>query len=238
MANNPVVFVLGIGQGALTARWIKSHVDWLSSVVYPINFLAYKSTAEAAEASMHNLQQNLQGAAEGQYVLIAESQAAPPLVVRAIIDASIPQPRVLVLMQPLGLNTRALGATNEERYRSLMRRSRGFWLHTHQSPCIWGNRATIATLVRQTLPYLQRIKTAYTFGANQSIINEISRLSGIIPIHIYAADRDSLFPYDEIYETVSNIPGIFLHKLTGTHLNRATKAGLEQIETVKLDLLG
>lgn len=237
MAGEAVALVLGIGQSRATANWVKRRANWLSVVVPPINFLAFHSSADAVRAATCNLQEELKGMTAKNYVLVAESQAAP-LVVSAITDGKVPRPSVLVLLQPLGLNVHALGSTKQERYSSLMQRSRKFWAHKNQSLKEWGNRTTFTTLLRQTAPYPHRIKTAYAFGANQSIADAVAKLAEVIPVHVYAAKEDSLFPYSEIHETISGTRGVTLHKISGTHLNRATRRGIEQLSQIKKERTG
>lgn len=237
MKHEPVVLVLGIGQSRQTAAWIKQRAEWLAKVVPPINFLAFRSTSDATEAATLHLKHELKSMAAQKYVLIAESQAAP-LVVGTILSGDIPQPSQLVLLQPLGLNPDALGGTKVERYRSLMQRSRKFWAHKNQSLKEWGNRATFINLLVQTAPYAQRIKRAYTFGANQSIVKSLVRLAKTVPVHIYAATEDSLFPYGEIQEALSSARGVVMHEISETHLNRATRRGIDQLNYIKQELIG
>ncbi len=224
--NNQIDFFLGLGQGSWSVKWLSKRLPTITFHAAP-HYLHSKNNAAFEENALDWVERAYAKTEPG--IVIAESQAAPA-VVAAIKAGRITLPSRLILLQPLGLNYGSFGKTKRERFESLMRRSRLFWLHKNQALFIPGNFVTFISIAIDTIMFKRNLKAALIFAANQNIVHDVEMLAQRLPIDIYACTRDSLFPYDELRSRLS--PDLGLRTIEGTHLNRATPKGLNQLKTI------
>jgi len=219
-----IEYFLGVGQSKKSAHWLKQESPDISFHTAP-NYLRHSTHEAMADVGRTAVARHLTAA--GPYIVFAESQAAPA-VVAAIERSHARLPDRLVLLQPLGLNRDALGATPVSRRKELYRRSRIFWGQKSQSLSIRGNRWTLMTLVLQSLRYICNLNNAYEIGASMDITRDLTKVAEKMPVEIFATSDDSLFPFDELKQ----VKGATMHRLSGTHLNRATPLGAQQLKAV------
>jgi len=218
-----IEYFLGIGQNKKASRWLSRLLPAINFHVAP-DYLSVNSDEDRVAIGLSSFA----GVRADGRVLIAESQAASAAIA-ALSQGVIGLPNHLILIQPLGLNYDALGSTRSGRRRELLRRSRLFWKHQNQSLRIAGNRWTAMNLITDVVRHPFVIRSALEFGANQNYSQELVLLAKKIKITIVATDEDSLFPYEEIKKLN---PEVDVLKMSGTHLNRATVKGVEQLRLI------
>lgn len=224
-----VEFFLGLGQDTKCRQWLEKFLPSSVHLHQAPNYLAAETDAKRIEHGVVWVKEGITSA-PNEYVLCAESQASPAVI--ATLDKGlIPPPKSVILLMPLGCNYTSLGDSPIQRYKELLKRSRRFWSHKNQSLRIWGNRTTAINVAFDSVRYLSKLEEAYTFGANQNITNTLSRIALTIPVTIYAANDDSLFPFHEIEREFRGTK-VEVKMIEGTHLNRATPLGVEQLKTI------
>ena len=230
------IMLLGLGQHEKSMRIINDSIDENVALIeaLPYHKLPLDSLEPLCIAALSKLIREINGGAPIHG--IADSQAAPMLVKLAAESPELF--RSLTLLEPLGFNKDALGSNDSERYRSLMARSRKFWKHPNQSLRLSGNRDTIFEIAKRSLPALSRIKSDYTFGANQDVVAITKKLSESLPVRIFASKSDSLFPYDEIEAAVNGSAITLIETDVESHLNRTTPKGLGELQKAIASLPG
>lgn len=217
-------FFLGIGQGERAVKWLETRQPGIRFHAAP-DYFRCKTEAEIHQVGTSYVARQLDGVDE--YEVYAESQAAPA-VVEAIYHEFVRPPRRLVLLQPLGLNVSALGATATQRRAAILSRSREFWRQPSQKLTVAGNRWTMFELAKYSSRHVSHLSRVFLYGSSQDIAGRVCELATRIPVDVYACESDTLFPYSEIGPQLSG-SSARLHKLEGTHLNRATPDGLAQL---------
>ncbi len=228
LAVDTIVF-LGVGQTGKNLTKISRLVpDNVATVgAFPYHRFTHQ---HLEKESVHCVLKVIETLGTKKYHVIAESQAAP-----AVVAAAYQYPdhfRSVTLLQPLGFNKSALGDTSDQRYHELLRRSRLFWKHSHQSLRIAGNRTTLYEIIKYSLLSLRRIRSDYTIGANQDVSEQAIKLAYKLPVTIYAAEYDSLFPYSEIAPTVAGSRIVLVKSSGETHRNRATPGAIAELQEV------
>lgn len=221
-----VDYFLGVGQGERAQQWLERQFPEITFHTPP-NYLRYRSNEQITKMAHDYVADALRSSEAYNYIVIAESQAAPA-VVTAIASGSLPMPKQLILLQPLGLNLLALGNTPATRRKELFRRSRLFWSHKNQSLRIAGNRWTFFLLLFQSLRYIHNLNDAYEVGASLNITNALAQIAMHTSVDVYASTDDSLFPFHEL----ERAKGVSMHELSGTHFNRATPLAVNQLQYV------
>lgn len=225
-----IKYFLGVGQGKKAKHWLSQRLPAIEFYEAP-NYLRFRTSEEIAQCGVDAVKAG--AGTTNDYVLCAESQAAPAAV-EAVYTKQIPIPKRLILVQPLGLNYEYLGNTPYERRKELFRRSRRFWRHENQTLFIKGNFWTALGILLSSLRYSRHITPAYLVGANQNCREQLKEIAAHIPVDIYASEHDSLFPYHEVIQELRG-KNIVIHKLPGTHLNRATPRGVAQLKGIFQD---
>ena len=224
-----IEYFLGLGQGKWSEQWLTDKLGDVITFHAAPDYFRAKTSDKIDQVGLEYITTEL-SAKTRDYALMAESQAVP-MVLKALSESKIPIPKVLVLLQPLGLNASSLGDSMVERYESIMNRSKNFWKHPNQSLRIAGNRRTASEIAKDALVNPHKIKSFYTAGANQDYATELEFIANITTVHIFASTDDSLFAYGEIKQHF-NKKNVQLHRLPGTHLNRATPKGLAQLKQI------
>ena len=217
-------YFLGIGQGKKAKQRLENVFGSVRFHVAP-NYLQCKTEKDCEDIGISNVKNKLR-----YEIVFAESQAAPALI-RAYINGGIKKPRQIVLIQPLGLNPSSLGKSPTDQMHELLRRSMEFWRSSNQSLAISGNRWTFLHILSQTVPYLWRVRKIYKYAASQDIREDVMRIAKEKNLSIYASSFDTLFPYKEIINENPELSQ-FIHEIPGTHLNRPTPLGEDQLQRI------
>lgn len=216
------VFFLGLGQNGRNLAAVALHAPPDTAVVEAFPFHLFPKD-EISGKSVKHVEQILDELNHEPVDVLAESQAAP-----LVIEAAAQSPyrfHSLTLLGPLGFNYDALGMTPQARLSALLKRSNQFWRHRNQRLSLSGNRETLANVAKNAVKGSRRLKSDYMFGANQDVSSKAIKLAERLPVTIYADQEDSLFPYDEIKQSVEGSNITLVETKYGSHLNRATPLG-------------
>jgi len=235
-SNSPkpksVVF-LGIGQTDKSAHYVARNCDYSVAVAEGVPFQSRKLTRnpESAEAfGIDSVCRVFNVLETDAMTVVAESQASLG-VVFALTQKELPV-KSLLLLSPLGLNKKHMGNSPKQRKNELFRRSRLNWQLPSQSLRIAGNRWTLLSLLGSGLLAFKHFSSDFTNGISYDITQDLVKLNNKIPVKVFSGDKDSIFPYHEIKETLADTNIDVMKLPDASHINRGTPQGVSELNQV------
>lgn len=223
------VFFLGLGQQGRNLSWVAKSAPEGMAIVEGLPYMKAVSIAEMRELGFDATQAVFEKVGGlSSLIIFAESQAAVATV-ETIARRTSDAPKKIVLLSPLGMNPSAFGRSDKERYRKFLYKSFRVWTHPDQSLVLSANRETLKFIAKDTVQYPHKVKLAWSFACKQNIVSQVNNLAERMPIHVFAGERDELFPYKEIYDETGRDSHVHVHSLGRVgHMNRGTKKGMGQ----------